>query len=166
MTVDEIKQTISMPELVRRYGIKVNRNGFCLCPFHKEKTPSMKIYKDSFHCFGGCGASGDIFTFVQKMDNCDFKTAFYTLGGTYAHLKGNERKHAVRDAERARRQREKEQQRIEKLKKEQLPMICKWIEIFRYGIEHYEPYSDMWCYCMNKFEYAMYRFEEIRREVS
>ena len=125
----------------------------------------MKIYNDSFYCFG-CGASGDIFTFVQKMDNCDFKTAFYTLGGTYAHLKGNERKHAVRDAERARRQREKEQQRIEKLKKEQLPMICKWIEIFRYGIEHYEPYSDMWCYCMNKFEYAMYRFEEIRREVS
>src|SRR5438270_11695247 len=41
-----------------------------LCPFHKEKTPSFSVHatKQFFHCFG-CGASGDVFSFVQKIEN-------------------------------------------------------------------------------------------------
>lgn len=81
MTAEEIKQAFSMREVVERYNIKIKR-GMCCCPFHGEKRPSMKIYKDSYHCFA-CGANGDIFSFIQNMDNCDFKTAFYSLGGTY-----------------------------------------------------------------------------------
>jgi hypothetical protein len=85
MTVDEIKRDLSMPDLVRRYGIQVNRNGMCSCPWHgQDRHPSMKIYDDSFRCFT-CGESGDVFSFVQKMEGCDFKTAFMTLGGTYEH---------------------------------------------------------------------------------
>ena len=48
MTVEEIKQQNTMRDVVTRYGIEVNRSGFCKCPFHNEKTASMKIYKDSF----------------------------------------------------------------------------------------------------------------------
>src|SRR4051812_42693347 len=47
-----------------------------LCPFHKEKTPSFSVHatKQFFHCFG-CGASGDIFSFVQKIENITFPEA-------------------------------------------------------------------------------------------
>src|SRR5882724_2498685 len=47
-----------------------------LCPFHKEKTPSFSVHatKQFFHCFG-CGASGDVFSFVQKMENITFPEA-------------------------------------------------------------------------------------------
>ena len=73
MTVDEIKQQYSMREIVDLYGIQINRSGFCSCPFHNgDRTPSMKIYPKDYHCHA-CGANDDIFTFVQKMDNCDFK---------------------------------------------------------------------------------------------
>ena len=82
MTTDEIKQSVSMQELVERYGIRIDRKGFCCCPFHKEKTGSMKIYKSSYNCFG-CGANGDIFSFVMGMEHCDFKTAYKALGGSY-----------------------------------------------------------------------------------
>ena len=82
MTKEEIKQSLSMREVVERYGIRIDRKGFCCCPFHNEKTPSMKIYKDSSYCFG-CGRSDDIFSFVMGMEHCDFKTAFKNLGGTY-----------------------------------------------------------------------------------
>lgn len=82
MTAEEIKQAFSMKEIVERYGVKVNRAFMCCCPFHGEKHPSMKIYEQSYHCFA-CGANGDIFTWVQSMDSCDFKEAFYALGGTY-----------------------------------------------------------------------------------
>jgi DNA primase len=44
-----------------------------LCPFHKEKTPSFSVHatRQFFHCFG-CGASGDVFSFVQKIENITF----------------------------------------------------------------------------------------------
>ena len=70
-----------MVAIIERYGFKKNRAGFIVCPFHSDKNPSMKIYTDSFHCFG-CGAHGDIFSFVQRMENCTFYEAFQKLGGT------------------------------------------------------------------------------------
>jgi DNA primase len=47
-----------------------------LCPFHKEKTPSFNVHpvRQFYHCFG-CHESGDVFSFVQKMDNVGFTEA-------------------------------------------------------------------------------------------
>jgi DNA primase len=47
-----------------------------LCPFHSEKTPSFSLHatRQFFHCFG-CGASGDVFSFVQKIENITFPEA-------------------------------------------------------------------------------------------
>ncbi len=47
-----------------------------LCPFHNEKTPSFSVHatRQFFHCFG-CGASGDVFAFVQKLENITFPEA-------------------------------------------------------------------------------------------
>ncbi len=44
-----------------------------LCPFHNEKTPSFTVYPESnsFYCFG-CGAGGDVITFVRRMENLDY----------------------------------------------------------------------------------------------
>ncbi len=55
---------------------KRGRNLICNCPFHSEKTPSFTVFPDtqSFYCFG-CGAGGDIFTFVMKAENLDFMEA-------------------------------------------------------------------------------------------
>ncbi len=55
---------------------KRGRNLICNCPFHSEKTPSFTVFLDtqSFYCFG-CGAGGDIFTFVMKAENLDFMEA-------------------------------------------------------------------------------------------
>lgn len=94
MTSDEIKNSTTMTEVLSMYGLRPNRKGFICCPFHKEKTPSMKIYDKSYHCFG-CGESGDVFSFVQKYQNIDFKDAFRTLGGGYEssdYLRGNVKK--------------------------------------------------------------------------
>jgi DNA primase len=47
-----------------------------LCPFHKEKTPSFSVHatRQFFHCFG-CGKSGDVFKFVQEIENISFPEA-------------------------------------------------------------------------------------------
>ena len=71
---EEIKARLTMPEVMQRYHTFPNRANFVCCPFHIEKTPSMKVSKDGYYCFG-CHEHGNIFGFVMKLFNLDFKQA-------------------------------------------------------------------------------------------
>ncbi len=64
----EVKERVSLKDVVRAYGIELNRNDMCICPFHAEKTASMKVYDKGFRCYG-CGEGGDTLHFVQKYFN-------------------------------------------------------------------------------------------------
>src|SRR5947199_1779225 len=74
-----LKQQADIVRIVGDY-IKLKKAGAQnysgLCPFHGEKTPSFSVHatRQFFHCFG-CGVSGDVFTFVQKIDNVTFPEA-------------------------------------------------------------------------------------------
>jgi DNA primase len=80
--VSKIKERLTIEEVVSSY-IKLDKAGSNLkarCPFHNEKTPSFFISPDrgTYYCFG-CGASGDIFTFVEEFEGLDFKGALKML---------------------------------------------------------------------------------------
>lgn len=60
-----LKQRLTCREVAPRYGLKVNASGMALCPFHDEHSPSLKLSR-GFHCFG-CGAQGDVITFVSRL---------------------------------------------------------------------------------------------------
>lgn len=80
--VQQIKERITIEEVVSSY-IKLERSGSNLkarCPFHNEKSPSFFISVDrgTYYCFG-CGASGDIFSFVEEFEGLDFKGALKLL---------------------------------------------------------------------------------------
>ncbi len=62
----EIRQLLPMQELAKFYGLQISRSGMACCPFHDDKTPSLKVYADHFYCFG-CGESGDGAAFVAKL---------------------------------------------------------------------------------------------------
>lgn len=70
--VQTIKDRLTMREVLERYGYTADRKGFICCPFHSEKTPSMKIYEKDYHCFG-CQEHGDVITFVQKLFGLSFQ---------------------------------------------------------------------------------------------
>lgn len=160
MTVEEIKNQMSMADVVTKYGYKISRAGFISCPFHKgDRTASMKIYKDSYHCFG-CGTSGDIFSFVQNHDNCDFKTAFYSLGGKYQE-RNIKRDIALYKLKKAR---QKAESRTEKLKKE-LKLRQFFLSCLQKGIRLAEPMSDAWCYLINEFETELYKVNALEEEL-
>lgn len=139
-TADDIRTRYSMRDVLAMYGIAPNHSGFVICPFHNEKTASMKIYPTSFYCFG-CHAGGDIFTFVQKMEQCDFKTAFKKLGGDYGS--------GLSDAAIMRiKQRELERSRKERiLKKAQdnYYRACNQLSKQRDLIASLGPMTDEWC---------------------
>jgi len=81
-TIDDIKQRLDIVDVISSYLKleKAGRNFKALCPFHQEKTPSFFIFPDrqSWRCFG-CGAGGDLFSFVMKKEGTDFGETLKTL---------------------------------------------------------------------------------------
>lgn len=118
---NDIKEAVSMKQVADLYHIRVNRAGFALCPFHKEKTPSMKIYdgQGGYHCFG-CGKSGDVIGFVMDMDGATFPEACDKLNRAFSlglpigeKISRREATDAARRAFERRRQREAEKRAAE-----------------------------------------------------
>lgn len=156
MNVEEIKATYSMRDILSRYGISVDRKGFCKCPFHQgDREASLKVYEKDFYCFG-CGAKGDVIAFVMKMDDCDFKTAFYSLGGTYEKPSFASRR-AVYQAKKAREQAQKARESILR----QRAKNCALIDLNRIILTLTAPLSDEWCEAYNNLQRELYIHSEM-----
>ncbi len=80
--IDELLSKVDILSLIEDYTA-VSRSGtscMALCPFHREKTPSMCVYTktNSFYCFG-CGIGGNAITFLMKIDNISYQDAVISL---------------------------------------------------------------------------------------
>lgn len=80
--LNELRSRLDIESVVAPY-VNLSKRGRLmkgLCPFHNEKTPSFTVYTDSqsFYCFG-CGAGGDIITFMRRIENLDYIEAVKTL---------------------------------------------------------------------------------------
>ena len=73
--IDEIRNKNDIVDVISQYVTlkRSGRNFFGLCPFHNEKSPSFSVSPDKqiFHCFG-CGVGGNVFHFIQKIENISF----------------------------------------------------------------------------------------------
>ena len=88
--VEEVVRRNDITDVVGSY-VQLRHRGRThtgLCPFHSEKTPSFVVYPEtqSFYCFG-CGAGGDVITFIKKISNLDYVEAvkllaFFTSSST------------------------------------------------------------------------------------
>ena len=81
--IEEIRSRCDIVELISSYLPELSKRGAtykCCCPFHNEKTPSFTVNQERqiYHCFG-CGANGDVFSFVQEYDKLDFLSAVQFL---------------------------------------------------------------------------------------
>lgn len=82
--VEALKQSHDLVEVAESYGLKLKKRGkefWALCPFHQEKTASFSINREKqlYSCFG-CQESGDVLSFIQKMEQVDFLEACKRLG--------------------------------------------------------------------------------------
>ena len=86
--IEALRQRISIVEVVQSYVAlrRVGRNWVGLCPFHAEKSGSFNVREETarYRCFG-CGASGDIFRFVQDIEHVDFVGAVEALAAKYGY---------------------------------------------------------------------------------
>ena len=85
--IEDLKSRIDIVDVIGRQ-VQLKRAGANykgLCPFHNEKTPSFIVspQKQIFTCFGGCGASGDVVSFVMRYYNLEFNEAVEKLAKEY-----------------------------------------------------------------------------------
>ena len=100
---EAVKDAVSTRKAAECYGIKVNRNGMAVCPFHNDKNPSMKV-DHRYHCFD-CQADGDVIDFVSQLFGLGKKDAAVKLaedfGVSYEKWKPPDRKGKVVEFQRA-----------------------------------------------------------------
>jgi DNA primase len=95
--IERVRSAVSLVDVVSPYVQlkRVGRNHVGLCPFHAERSGSFNVRDEvgRYHCFG-CGASGDVFRFVQEMEHVDFVASVEQLaakaGVTLRYTSGGE----------------------------------------------------------------------------
>ena len=91
---EAVKPNITTRQAAEMYGIKVNRHGMAICPFHNDKNPSMKVDK-RFHCFA-CQADGDVIDFVSRLCGLPCKEAAMKLADDFGISYDSRHKPTVR----------------------------------------------------------------------
>ena len=82
---EQVKSLVTVQEAAEQYGFHPNRAGYIRCPFHNEKTASLKIYdgQSGFHCFG-CGAHGSVIDFVMLLYDISFRQAIVRINNDFS----------------------------------------------------------------------------------
>lgn len=79
---EAVKRSVTTRQAAEHYGIRVGKSGMCVCPFHDDRYPSMKVDR-RFHCFG-CQADGDVIDFVSRLENVSPKEAALMLARDFS----------------------------------------------------------------------------------
>lgn len=157
MTKEEIKEALSMQDVLGRYGLMPNTAGYIPCPFHREKTASMKIYGKDYNCFG-CGANGDVFSFVQGMEDIPFPEAFRLLGGTYQQESPKAARIRKAGAKREKARRTLEETQFQRWRINRLGEACHLLRLLEAAIPGYMPFSDEWEAAIRMREENCYKY--------
>jgi DNA primase len=131
--IDRIEAENPPLKLAAEYGLETKKQGIlqvAQCPFHTEKSASLTIYHDHFHCYG-CGWNGKPIAFVMKMEGITFPEACNRLGGTESETPEDEAKRLKRAEE----WRQRQEQAEAKARAEREAMRATWPP-FCYGRTH------------------------------
>ena len=138
---EAVKQSVTTRQAAERYGIKVNRNGMCVCPFHNDRNPSMKVDR-RFYCFG-CGATGDVIDFVSRLHGIGSKEAALMLAQDFS-IPYEDGRNAGKPPIRPRLRRETEEQKFKRMERHCFRVLSDYYHLLRRWKEEYAPPSGGW----------------------
>ena len=161
--VSMVRSLVTMRRLVEAYGYSITRSGFMHCPFHQDKTPSMKIYDGNrgYYCFV-CHAGGDVIDFVMRHDGLGFEAAVRHLAGMFQiQLTDGKTELSPKD-KKAISDRMRQREAAEKARKDaykRLSVLSEHIHRLECLQAEFKPLSGLWCAIQRKLELLSGRWE-------
>ena len=157
---DKFTSRISMRDVANKYGLKVTKSGFALCPFHEDRHPSMKIYDEigrGYYCFT-CNKGGSIINFVMDYFKIDYVNALKKLDTDFGLNALEEKEDKVVAKEYAARQFVSKRKKLKQTLSLQklLEEHCR----LHNDIKNEQPFSDKYCYAIHRIDYLNYLIEE------
>lgn len=158
-TATAIKDAVTCRQFADFIGLSVNRSGFAVCPFHGEKTASLRIYDktNSWYCFG-CHSGGDVLTFARLYYKVSFPETVKILAQQYDINCDNKPdvKNAVNKAV-LEMQRKKKARRIEQLEIEYWTYYELWLDADQKAVDlapktMYDDFTQSWSEAIIKRE--------------
>ena len=172
-----IRDSVAMEDAANRYlpGAAL-RGGKMGCPFHNERTPSLRLYRDHFHCFG-CGAHGDVLDFVGRVLDVKAMDAVARINADFGLGLPVDRKPKLSDLQRGSKRirdntlsRQREQERKDKAFDAYLDALEELIRLEN-NRDEYAPVNrdDLWhplfVEALQKLEYQRYLAGELWLEI-
>lgn len=160
----EVKESLTMQQVATHLGYSVNSSGFILSPFGKEKTASCKLYRNSYYDFS-TGSGGDLIRFTASVLNinnwraCQYLIQAFSLPISLSS--STDRREEIERRQKERQRQEERKQEFKAALQSEIDNLKCWSDIYRTAIEKqlYEPFSDMWSYCINELQKAEYKLD-------
>lgn len=128
----EIRERVSIMEVLSYYNLRPNRSGFLCCPFHSgDRTASLKVYpeQNSWYCYG-CQRSGSVIDFVMGMEMVGFAEAIRRLNERY-NLNLTRKKPSMQDIRRREQERKRKQEEMLRQKQKRDNTIAQRRKLWR-----------------------------------
>ncbi len=161
----QVRRAVPARAAAEHYGFTPNRAGYIRCPFHNERTASLKLYDDGgWYCFG-CHAGGDSIDFVMRLFGLEFRQAVVRLDMDFSlNLTGKQPAPAARSAVLEARRREGERRReleaeIKNLTKEHL-RLHRNRQLYRPSGPNAEELHPLFAEALKKLPDVAYRLDE------
>lgn len=172
---DIIKQSITMYDVLDRCGLQLDRHNSMCCPLHREKTPSFKVYKGGsrFHCFG-CGAGGDVITFVMRYYSLSYGQAIMRLAYDFSIPLAGIRQMSAQERIRAIEERRARKRKTEGFKREYDRLFDAYIDACDEFIRlegnlimykpktATEPFNELYCEALHELPYQRYKCDMLQ----
>lgn len=162
--LEEIKSLITMDDILDKYGFEKNRAGYITCPFHSEKTASLKINRSgkSFKCYG-CRASGTVIDFVMMLFNINIGQALLRINEDF-NLNLSSKRADSRKIIELREQQRKKRAELEAYRKQYDDNIMEFKRLWKAKQEKApksaeENFDPAFCEALNKLPVLEYWFE-------
>ena len=133
---EAVKQSVTTRQAAEHYGVRVGRTGMCVCPFHDDKNPSMKV-DQRFHCFG-CQADGDVIDFVSRLENVSPKEAALMLAQDFS-IPYEDREPTSRSRPKPRQRQESPEQQFKRMERYCFRVLSDYHNLLRRWKRDYAP---------------------------
>ncbi len=161
---NEIKENLTMQQVAEHFGYKANRSGFILSPFGNEKTPSCKLYRNSYYDFS-TAAGGDLIQFTAAINGsnnwqaCQYLIEAFSL--PYSLSGNTDNREQIRRREQEKQKQQEKERRFMEAWRAEVDRLKTWENIYQRAIEEkiFPPLSDLQAFTVSELQKVSYKLD-------